>query len=193
MAFLPVPLIRASKLPIIAAANGAFMFLRREDYFAVDGHRAVKTELAEDIKFAQHWKRQGKTLWYGNGTGVYSVRMYHGFSEVWSGFSKNMFSAFSRNLPVFVIVLAFVSCTLVFPALFAVDGFISHAPWRYLALVSYLISVSIRLLSGYKFDADNPLNASITPLAWAVAVGIGANSAISAYSKTGTFWKGRSY
>jgi len=193
MAFLPIPLIRASKYPIFAAANGAFIFLRRDSYFEVDGHRAVRTELAEDVKFAQHWKREGKSLWYGDGSKVYSVRMYHGFAEVWSGFSKNMFSAFSRNLPLFIFALVFVSCTQVLPAVLAVIGFCLHTPWRFLAAGSYLISVTIRLASSFKFDADNPLNASLSPLAWAVAVGIGANSAILGCSKGGTFWKGRFY
>jgi len=193
MAFLPTPLIRASRHPLFAAANGAFIFLRRKTYFEVDGHRAVRTELTEDIKFAQHWKRSGKSLWYGNGIRVYAVRMYHGLGEVWLGFTKNMFSAFSGNLPLFTLVLIFVLCTQVLPILLAITGFITHAPWRFLAVGSYLISVAIRLILCLKFESDNPLNASLSPLAWAVALGIGANSAICGMSKAGTFWKGRSY
>ena len=119
--------------------------------------------------------------------------MYHGLGEVWLGFTKNMFSAFSGNLPLFTLVLIFVLCTQVLPILLAITGFLTHAPWRFLAVGSYLISVAIRLILCLKFESDNPLNASLSPLAWAVALGIGANSAICGMSKAGTFWKGRSY
>ena len=64
-AFLPSYLIRRSRHHWFAAAHGAFFFLRRETYFDLDGHRAVRQELAEDIKFAQHVKKAGRTLWYG--------------------------------------------------------------------------------------------------------------------------------
>ncbi|RDJ93771.1 glycosyl hydrolase, partial [Lacticaseibacillus rhamnosus] len=45
-AFLPTVLIRHSRHHWFAAANGAFLFLRRETYFDLDGHRAVRQELA---------------------------------------------------------------------------------------------------------------------------------------------------
>ena len=89
-AFLPTPLIRRTPFPWFAAANGAFLFLTRETYFAVDGHRAVRQQLAEDVKFAQHVKRQGKSLWYGDGSRTYAVRMYHGLDETLGGLLQEL-------------------------------------------------------------------------------------------------------
>ncbi len=125
-AFLPTPLVRLTPHPWFAAANGAFLFLRKETYFAVDGHRAVRAQLAEDVKFAQHVKRRGCSLWYGDGSRVYAVRMYHGLQEVWAGFSKNLFPAFSYNLPLMASVLFAIVCAFVLPPFFAIWGLLTE-------------------------------------------------------------------
>lgn len=193
MAFMPLWLIRHTNSPIFSGANGAFLFLRKETYLAVDGHQAVKSQLAEDIKFAQHWKRCGRTMWYGDGQRVYSVRMYHGLSEIWSGFTKNIFPAFSKNILVFVPVLLFLLCVLVLPAVLTVLGTASHARWTCLAALSLLLELVIHLAVALKFRTCNPLMAPLAPLAWVVTIALAVNSARASYSRTGPVWKGRIY
>ena len=191
-AFLPTPLVRRSRNPAFAAANGAFLFLTRSTYFAVDGHRAVRQQITEDIKFAQHVKSEGKTLWYGDGSRTYSVRMYHSFEEIWAGFSKNLYGAFGNPL-LLAFVLVMIVCGLILPLFFVVWGSTHNLPWTSLAVIAYAIPILIRLGLTARYNRDTVLYAFLHPLAWSVIVGIAVNSAYRALSGRGTEWKGRIY
>ena len=168
-AFLPTWLIRRTSHPWFAAANGAFLFLTRETYFAVDGHRAVRRQLAEDVKFAQHVKRQGKTLWYGDGSRTYGVRMYHGLAELWAGFSKNLFPAFSKNLSLLVSVIFLLLNVFVLPPLWIAWGWASNGPWVWLPILTFQLSLAIvRLGLAFRFGRDTAGYFLLNPLAWAM-------------------------
>lgn len=192
-AFLPTPLIRRSRHPWFAAANGAFLFLSRETYFALDGHRAVRGQVAEDVKFAQHVKRQGRTLWYGDGARTYSVRMYRGLGEIWAGFSKNLFAAFGNNLPLLLGVVAQIVCVFVLPPFFALWGGAHGRPWAWLPLGTFLLLALVRLGLTLRFERDAPALALLNPLAWGVVAAIALNSAFRTVSGRGAEWKGRVY
>jgi chlorobactene glucosyltransferase len=192
-AFLPTPLIRLTPFPWFAAANGAFLFLSRETYFAVDGHRAVRQQLAEDVKFAQHVKRQGKTLWYGDGSRTYFVRMYDGLDALWAGFSKNLFPAFSNNLPLLLWIVFVLVNVFVLPLLWAIWGWQEQAHWTLLPLVTYLGLAGIRLGLTARFGRDSAGYALLNPLAWSIVIGIALSSAYHSLSGRGNAWKGRVY
>ncbi len=192
-AFLPTPLIRLSPFPWFAAANGAFLFLRRETYFDVDGHRAVRQQLAEDVKFAQHVKRRGKSLWYGDGSRTYFVRMYHGFEELWAGFSKNLFPAFSNNLPLLLWVVFVLLNLLVLPPLWALWGWLTSATWTALPLGTYVCLAALRCGLTLRFGRDSGGYALLNPLAWLLVIGIALSSAYRSLSGRGNAWKGRVY
>ena len=192
-AFLPTPLIRTTPFPWFAAANGAFLFLSRETYFDVDGHRAVRQQLAEDVKFAQHVKRQGKSLWYGDGSRTYFVRMYDGLDALWAGFAKNLFPAFSRNLALLLFVIFVLLNLLVLPPLWAIWGWLSHADWILLPLGAYLGLAAVRLGLTMRFGRDSAGYALLNPLAWSLVIGIALTSAYRSLSGQGNAWKGRVY
>ena len=192
-AFLPTPFIRATPYPWFAAANGAFLFLSRETYFAVDGHRAVRQQLAEDVKFAQHVKREGCSLWYGDGSRTYWVRMYHGLPELWAGFAKNLFPAFSHNLPLLLWVVFLIVAVFVLPPLWALWGGLTGAAWTGLPLGAYLGLAAVRLGLTLRFGRDSGGYALLNPLAWSVVVGIALSSAYRSLSGRGNAWKGRVY
>ncbi len=192
-AFLPTPLIRTTPYPWFAAANGAFLFLSRETYFAVDGHRAVRQQLAEDVKFAQHVKREGKSLWYGDGSRTYFVRMYHGLDELWAGFAKNLFPAFSHNLPLLLWIVFVLINVFVLPPLWALWGWVGGAAWTLLPLAAYLGLAAVRLGLTLRFGRDSGGYALLNPLAWSVVVGIALSSAYRSVSGRGNAWKGRVY
>lgn len=192
-AFLPTPLIRLTPFPWFAAANGAFLFLKRETYFEVDGHRAVRQQLAEDVKFAQHVKREGKSLWYGDGSRTYFVRMYDGFSDLWAGFSKNLFPAFSHNLPLLLWIVFVLLNLFVLPPLWALWGWQTHAAWTLLPLGTYLCLAAIRFALTLRFGRDSGGFAFLNPLAWSIVIGIAASSAYRSLSGRGNAWKGRVY
>lgn len=192
-AFLPTPLIRATSFPWFAAANGAFLFLSRETYFAVDGHRAVRQQMAEDVKFAQHIKRSGKSLWYGDGSRTYFVRMYDGFDALWAGFSKNLFPAFSHNLLLLTWIVFLLVNLFVLPPFFALWGAVIGAVWVGLPLATYLGLAAVRFGLTLRFGRDVGGYALLNPLAWGMVIGIALSSAYRSVSGQGNAWKGRVY
>jgi chlorobactene glucosyltransferase len=194
-ATLPVHNVYAHKNPAFAAANGAFLLLPAATYRELGGHEAVKGEMAEDIKFAQHVKRCGKRMVYGDGTQTYSVRMYDSLSGIWHGFSKNLFPAMGKSLPVLIVWSLFLLTTQVLPfvyfAIALATGDRSLALFWF-PLAHILVSLSIRFALSLRMR--QAVWATFTqPLGWLITIAIGANSAYLALSGRGHTWKGRVY
>ncbi len=74
-----------------AAANGQYILFRREAYFALGGHEAVRDAVLEDVELARRTKQAGFRIWFGPGEGIVSTRMYRRFAEMWEGWTKNLF------------------------------------------------------------------------------------------------------
>jgi len=189
-AFLPVPLVRGSRHHWFAPCNGAFIFMPRSTYFEIDGHRAVREQVAEDIKFAQNLKRRGKALWYGDGSAVYSVRMYHNLAEIVSGFSKNLFAAFDRKIWLILPILACLTIVFVLPPVWAAVGYAIDARWAWLPMITYTAMAVIRFGLSARFGNDGIGYGFLTPLAWASTVAIALRSVVASKK---TEWKGRRY
>ncbi len=74
-----------------AAANGQYILFRREAYFVMGGHEAVRDAVLEDVELARRTKQAGFRIWFGPGEGIVSTRMYRCFGEMWEGWTKNLF------------------------------------------------------------------------------------------------------
>ena len=74
----------------MAIANGQFLVFRRDSYDRLGGHRAVRGEVAEDLRLAQLLVRDGFQLVVHDGRGQLSTRMYQSLAELVEGWSKNM-------------------------------------------------------------------------------------------------------
>ncbi|MBC8102799.1 MAG: glycosyltransferase [Cytophagales bacterium] len=192
---LPVRNVYASKNPAFAAANGAFLLLPRSLYADLGGHEAVRAEMAEDIKFAQHVKRRGFRLVYGDGSQVYSVRMYESLRGVWDGFSKNLFPAMGKSLPILTVWAIFLIVTQILPFVFVGAALVlrSRSPALFwLPLAHVAAALSIRTALSLRFRQR--LWAVVThPVGWGITIAIAMNSAYLAYSRKGHSWKGRVY
>ena len=151
--------------------------------------------MAEDIKFAQHVKRSGRRLVYGDGSRIYAVRMYDSLRGVWDGFSKNLFPAMGKSLAVLVVWGLFLLCTQILPFAFVpvalATGDRSLAGF-YLPLAHVLVALVLRVALSIRFR--QAVWATVThPLGWLLTLGIAANSAYLTYSGRGHAWKGRVY
>jgi len=71
------------------AVNGQFLLIRRGAYFAVGGHAAVRSEIAEDKALATRVKRAGWRYCLLGAEHLARTRMYRGFSALWEGLAKN--------------------------------------------------------------------------------------------------------
>jgi len=74
-----------------AAANGQFLLIRREAHRDVGGQAAMAGEILEDVALARRVKRASHHLYFASGNGIVRTRMYHSFSAMWQGWSKNLY------------------------------------------------------------------------------------------------------
>lgn len=81
----------------LALANGQCILIRRTVYQAVDGHRAIRRSILEDVELGQLVKSQGHRLVFAAGGDLLRVRMYTQFSEVSEGLRKNAWAGYSAG------------------------------------------------------------------------------------------------
>jgi len=82
----------------IAAANGQFLMVEREAYFAVGGHRAVGRSVLEDVGLAYNIKHPKRGLRFRYAPDALSTRMYRGLSDMVEGWTKNLALLFPHAL-----------------------------------------------------------------------------------------------
>lgn len=103
LTLLPLILVRRSWFSSLSAANGQFMFFDSGVYRIHQPHLLMKKEKVEDIFIARYLKKMGyKTACLTGDEGI-ACRMYNGFREAVSGFSKNVIAFFGSSFPAAVL------------------------------------------------------------------------------------------
>ena len=94
-------------LRCFGAANGQFVLFRRDAYEKIKGHESVRNHMVEDIAIARNMRAAGFKVLNLDGTNpghrnaLVECRMYTRFSEVWEGFTKNLYPSFDGNFFAF--------------------------------------------------------------------------------------------
>jgi len=182
-------------------ANGAFMLMTRDNYNAIGGHEAVKTELNEDIQMARLTKQLGRRLYVTHNDGLYVTRMYSSLSEAWRGWSRIFFGSFGclRRLLISLIVLVVMSVLPFVSLAVSAAGWLfsgdqSRRDWM-LVLISSLILVITLESVVYRLMKllQTPRWTFITyPLGAVLALGMLIN-AMTKYAGASTTWRGTTY
>jgi hypothetical protein len=74
-----------------AAANGQFILVLRDAYYAIGGHASVADEILEDVALARRMKQAGYGIYFTAPIGAVRTRMYRSFSSMWQGWTKNLY------------------------------------------------------------------------------------------------------
>ncbi len=82
----------------IAAANGQFLMVEREAYFAAGGHRVVGRSVLEDVDLAFNIKRAKHAIRLRYAPDAVSAHMYRGFGDMVEGWTKNLALLFPHAL-----------------------------------------------------------------------------------------------
>ena len=82
----------------IAAANGQFLLIRRDAYFRIGGHEAVKDAVLEDVELANIVKRRKLGLRFRYAPEAVSTRMYRSFGAMFEGWTKNLALLFGNPI-----------------------------------------------------------------------------------------------
>ena len=113
---LPAPLARAPRPVSATGANGQLMAWERDAYHRFGGHRAIRSEVLDDVRLAQRTKRAGGHVALSLGRELVSTRMYQGYREAVQGFAKNVLSAAGApSLLVALWSLNLLTYTLAWP------------------------------------------------------------------------------
>ena len=182
---LPLWLTYFSRFPSLAAASGLWIAFTRDAYQQVGGHQAVSNQIVEDVELSRLAKKNGIRILTSAGTRVVSCRMYHSFSEVWNGFSKNFFGLVRyKIIPFFVLMLAlFTMCVLPYITVWFV-------PLRELSIVAIVMNVVMRMVLALKYRHPFWTSVILHPFGVLLTLLIGINSFFQV--KRGRLrWKGR--
>lgn len=179
-------------------ANGQFLLIRRDAYFAVGGHAAVRAEICEDRALASRVKGAGLCFRVLAAEQFARTRMYRDFASLWEGFSKNateILGSHSRTLAVALAAFAVGWTTLLLPL--AVSLTTVAEPSRAAAIGGVLaafgsvvvIAVQCGTARHFRLSAVFGL---IFALGYTVAVCLACHSVLVQLSGQVT-WKGRTY
>jgi chlorobactene glucosyltransferase len=186
-----------------AIANGQFIFIKRSVYEASGGHAAIKESIVEDRDLALLIKRSGYRLVVADGRALASTRMYTRLSEMWEGWTKNIFLGL-RDRPGLLLLGVFGAFVSFFAAVLLPVWLIGGLLWWaagggvYALLITaeafllwvYLIAWRMVACAGM----DIPVwYALFTPLGAGIFAAMMVASAWKVLSGQGVTWKGRRY
>jgi hypothetical protein len=89
LGFLPLFAMRKSLHAGFGVACGQLMVVRRDDYFAAGGHRAVAHKIHDGMALARSLRRAGLRTDLADFTDIAECRMYRSSRDVLLGFAKN--------------------------------------------------------------------------------------------------------
>ena len=186
-----------------AIANGQFILIKRPVYDAIGGHESVKDQIVEDKALSERVKWSGYRLIVADGQRVARTRMYTSLSEMWEGWTKNIYLGL-RDQTGLLWLGVFGACVALVAALFlpvwpflGVAWLLDGGGWM-AALVSlqallfwgYVIQVRARAAQAMHISPGYALS---TPLGAAVFAAMMITSAFRVLSGKGVAWKGRMY
>ena len=211
LAFQPDEIADAQNNSMFAV--GPFMLFRRSAYDRVGGHRALRSEIVEDVELARAIQNAGLSLHFGYLGDLALLRMYRTFGALWEGWTKNWHLGSRRNtkatfysatIALLVFTLPWLSVGLTITNLWrAIGGFDTHLLAVNQAQVlglGLLVIISIILLIPQwqiRQRVEKIMNLSASYW-WLSGIGglVIAGIAIASWVKTetgwGWTWRGRS-
>lgn len=190
IAYLPIPLITRARGASLAMANGQYMMFRRAAYHAIGGHTVVRNKIVEDIELGRAVKRAGLRIAVADGTDMVTCRMYTSFDEIWSGFSKNLYSGFGSPVP-FLFGMGSIAIASIVPFIGAIAYALypAHVPVAFVPAAAAVLAIRVAAALRFKLSVFHAL---LHPLASAFVIAIGMNS-WRLVRGSGPEWKGRKY
>jgi chlorobactene glucosyltransferase len=179
-------------------ANGQFLLIRRDAYFAVGGHAAVRAEICEDKALASRVKGAGFCFRVLAAEQFARTRMYCDFASLWEGFSKNatdILGSHGRTLAVALAAFIVGWTALLLPL--AVSFTAVAEPSRAAAIGGVLAAFGSVVVIAVQCGTARHFRLSVVfglifALGYTVAVCLACHSVLVQLSGQVT-WKGRTY
>lgn len=173
-------------------ANGQLILVRREAYEAVGGHGAVRDDILDDIGMARAFVDGKFTIRILFLRELFSCRMYTSLSELWYGWTKNLYAGMGYKLGRVVFLVGFLLVEFLFPYVLLAWGLATGDTER-IALGAGLVALihAVRAYMDHVFGQQLAYGL-LQPLGVTMLIGLLIDSARR--SRAGTVrWKGRTY
>lgn len=194
LVLLPVHFTHRVRWTRFSIGIGQYMLFRREAYQRIGGHAALRSALVEDVWLARRVKAAGLRLRLRAATGDVTCRMYHGWREVWRGFSKNIYAGLGYSSVALAAVLGFLFLLFVAPPAALAAALLAGAPANVTLplAVAAALPVLMRLVLALRFRLGIP-SAFLHAAGMLLFIAIGVNSWRWMRRGGGAQWKGRRY
>ncbi len=177
-----------------AMGVGSFILLRREVYDRVGGHETLKQAILEDIGMARLVKRSGARIMMAEAQKIYTIRMYHSFREIWTGWRKNVFLAMKKSIfKTFYYILCLLGFVVTPWLIAAYHLWLGSAlGWQAMALagLGLVLVTKWGLCHGLNLEKRYAL---VFPLGALVVAAIMINSMVHLLFRGKAEWRGRTY
>ncbi len=188
--WLPLDLVYKHIDPRFLVVNGQVMAFRSEAYASIGGYEAVRNAIVDDMEICRRAKELDQRVVFVDGQALATTRMYQAASEVWLGFSKNLFVGLGSSLVALAGMVTLYLLAFVFPYLRLGVELAIGAP-SVAALVGVGFNLGARGLLARR-HGHSLLSVLLHPLAVVVLLAIAVNSAI--WARRGQIrWRGRTY
>jgi chlorobactene glucosyltransferase len=191
---------RAPGEPEAAAggANGQFILIRREVYFAIGGHAAVGSEVSEDRALAIRAEQAGFRFRVLAAERFATTRMYHDLNSLWEGLAKNAVDILGNAAKTLAAAAAGMGvgwAALALPIAVAATIFPRPSPVEFAGFG--LILAGSAIVIGVQFGAVRHFRISavfglLMPVGYTAAALLACHSLLLRRGR-GVTWKGRRY
>ncbi|WP_181418543.1 glycosyltransferase [Pseudoroseicyclus aestuarii] len=192
LGYLPLPIARRRGDIGLAAGCGQLMAVRREAYLRSGGHRAFAASMHDGLQLPRLLRRHGYRTDICDAAPLAVCRMYDGWAQVWSGFSKNATEGMATPvaLPIWTLLLGGGH---VLPCLLAPLAWAAGAGS---ALSLSLIAVALVLAARAGIalrGRQNLRSVLLHPLGVALSLAIQWRALMTARAGRQVQWRGRHY
>ncbi|MFO7782132.1 MAG: glycosyltransferase family 2 protein [Spirochaetia bacterium] len=172
---------------------GPAIACRREDYFSIDGHRAVKAAVLEDVELGRTAAEAGYGLHCFAGRGSISFRMYPGgLRDLVDGWTKNFaLGAAGTGVVMILLVTAWMAGAGVAIRLLVAGSLAETPPRLLLGLAAYLLYVVQIHFMQVRIGNFGFLSAVLYPFTLLFFMVIFVRSLQLTWLKQTVRWKGR--
>ena len=173
-----------------AAANGQFLLVEREAYFALGGHQAVGRSVLEDVELAWRFKRAKKGIRLRYAPDAVAARMYRGLGDMVEGWSKNLALLFPHPLRLALWRVLDI-LLLLLPLLIWLLPYL--VMWQRVAIVALWARTLLRFYQRVARAHFSFLDSAIAPLGLPLFVGLLVSSWFQHRIRRTVRWKRREY
>jgi glycosyltransferase involved in cell wall biosynthesis len=175
----------------LAAANGQFILVECDAYFAVGGHRAVGKDILEDVALANNIKRSARIIRFRYAPEALFTRMYRTTSEMIEGWTKNLALLFPK--PIALALWRILDLLLFFGVPALAFGIFWLVPWQRSVILLLWVRTLWRFYSRVARSNFPAFDVAISILGVPLFVYLLVRSVIHHRIKKNVAWKGRSY